>query len=59
MHGWHATQLCDVGPPGPTYLLSAYLKCLPEQAQEEQGSYASGEETEPLAFGTQLVREGD
>ena len=31
----------------------------PEQAQEEPGSYASGEETEPLAFGAQLAREAE
>ena len=31
----------------------------PAQAKGEPGSYASGEETEPLAFGTQLVREAD
>jgi len=30
-----------------------------EQAQEEQCSYASGEETEPLAFGAQLAREAE
>ena len=35
------------------------LLCSPEQAQEEPGSYASGEETEPLAFGAQLAREAE
>ena len=36
-----------------------YSPYSPEQAQEEPGSYASGEETEPLAFGAQLAREAE
>ena len=38
---------------------SALKPYSPEQAQEEPGSYASGEETEPLAFGAQLAREAE
>ena len=48
-----------MSPPLARLLTYLPTQHLPEQAQEEQGSYVSGEETEPLAFGTQLVREGD
>ena len=58
MDDLHATQSSPT-----TTRLSIYsaltLPYSPEQAQEEQGSYASGEETEPLAFGAQLAREAE